>query len=143
MTNTAKVLILLCGIHVASFSAYCVDNPKKPCTRQEAMAAENDVDNSKNWDSLYKSYQRFSHCDDGAIAEGYSDDVGNLLANNWEEFPKLAKLAHANHGFQRFVIKHVDDTVPADTLKKIYENAKSHCPAGEGQLCRLIASSAK
>jgi hypothetical protein len=42
----------------------------KQCTRAEAIAAEEEAESLKNWDQIYRSYKRFSHCDDAAIAEG-------------------------------------------------------------------------
>ncbi len=63
------------------------------------MRAEADVDRLKSWSLLYKSYKHFSHCDDGAIGEGYSDAVGKLLADRWEEFSKFTELARVDHGF--------------------------------------------
>ncbi len=123
-------------------NAFATDSSKKPCSRDEAIQAEKDTDYPTDWDRMYQSYRRFSHCDDAAIGEGYSDAVGKLLANKWQDFGELAKVASRGAGFQCFVLKHVNETIPADTSEKIVENAKTRCPSGHGRFCRLIVAAA-
>jgi hypothetical protein len=106
------------------------------------MQAEESTDHLNNWTDVHRSFKRFSQCDDGSIAEGYSDAIGRLLADNWDQFPDLIKLAARDDGFQRFVLQHVDETIPADTLKKIIQNAKGHCPADASGLCKMIIRAA-
>jgi hypothetical protein len=132
-------VVLLCGLCMCAFAN---DSSKGPCTHEEAIQAEKDTDHLRNWDQVYRSYRRFSRCDDGAIGEGYSDAITKLLANKWEDFGTLAKLAGADIGFRRFVLKHVDQTVPSDTLGKIVENAKTRCPSGQTRFCRLVVAAA-
>ena len=93
----------------------------------------------KDWDQIYRSYKRFSLCDDGAIAEGYSDSVTKLLADDWESFNRLLVLTNRSRGFTGFVLKHIDETVPGDRLAKIAKNARSECAAGGRNLCLSIA----
>ena len=59
---------------------------KKACTLEESRKAESETDHLRDWTSVHRSYVRFSHCDDGSIAEGYSDAVGKLLADQWDQF---------------------------------------------------------
>jgi hypothetical protein len=112
------------------------------CTNQQAMQAEENTDHLNNWSDVYQSFNRFSQCDDGSIAEGYSDAVGRLLADNWDQFSDLVRLAARDNSFQSFVFRHVDGTIPADTLKKIVQNAKHHCPAEAGGLCKTLIRAA-
>jgi len=111
----------------------------RPCTKSEAIQADHEIDSLKDWNSVYRAYRKFSQCDDGSIAEGYSDAVGRLLAEDWRNFNRLIALTRADKGFQRFVLRHIDETLPADTLSKISSNARIKCPAGAQSLCRLIA----
>ena len=111
----------------------------EPCTKQEAMQAEDGTDHLRDWNDLYQAFVRFSQCDDGAIAEGYSDAVGKLLADNWNELPDLVRLSTKDKHFQNFVLRHVDETIPDDMLKKIAANAESQCPPNAVALCKLIA----
>jgi|SRR5579864_239155 len=120
-------------------SAFADDVPTKKCTQAEATQAEKGADSLKDWDQVYRAYKRFLHCDDGAIAEGYSDSVTKLLADDWKSFNRLQVLAERNNGFRAFVVKHIDESVPGDRLAKIANNARSECP-GEGRnLCVSIA----
>jgi hypothetical protein len=104
------------------------------CTDQQATQAEENTDNLNNWSDVYQSFNRFSQCDDGSIAEGYSDAVGRLLADNWDQVTDLARLAARDKSFQSFVLRHVDETLSPDTLKKIVQNAKHHCHAETAEL---------
>lgn len=137
MFRLIVVLALAVGMN-----AFASDASKKPCTKSEAMLAEKEVDSLSDWDHVYRSYRKFSHCDDGAIGEGYSDAVGKLLANDWGQLNGLLALTKTDKGFQRFVLKHIDETLPGDTLLKISTNARSSCSAGAQRLCGLIASAA-
>jgi hypothetical protein len=75
-------IFLVAGITVLSLAPLLLaEAPQKPCTREEAMQAADDTDHLDNWNAVYRSFKRFSQCDDGGIAEGYSDDVGKLLAD--------------------------------------------------------------
>ena len=136
-------IFLIAGITVLSLTPQLLaQGAQKPCTRQEAMQAADDTDHLDNWNAVYQSFKRFSQCDDGGIAEGYSDDVGKLLADHWDQFPSLVKLATSDRAFQTFVVRHIDETIPADTLKKAAKNAKTRCPASATGLCKLIARAA-
>jgi hypothetical protein len=130
------ILIVANSIAGANFSG------KKACTSEEANAAENETDHLRDWASVHPSYVHFSHCDDGSIAEGYSDAVGKLLAEHWDQFSRLAQLVSNDKEFGRFVIKHIDHTLPNDVLLKISKSARSRCPVGREKYCAEIAHAA-
>jgi hypothetical protein len=137
MFRLIAVLALTVGMNV-----FANDMSRKPCTKSEAMQAEKEVDSLGDWDHVYRSYRRFSQCDDGAIGEGYSDAVGKLLANDWGHLNRLLALTKSDAGFQQFVVKHIDETLPDKTLQRISNNARSSCLAGAEKLCSLIGSAA-
>lgn len=119
----------------------------RPCTRADAMAAEDATDVAhKSWAILntqYLKYARAADCDDGAIAEGWSDAVARLLANAWDELPTLARLVKADPEFLPFVVRHIDATADTDDLERVRANAERRCPpGGYEQLCRVIATAA-
>jgi hypothetical protein len=140
-----KSVILIMALVVA-FDALILALPlaaqRNPCTDEQAAQAEKQVDSLKTWDQVYRSFKKFAQCDDGAIAEGYSDAVGKLLANDWGHFPRLAKLARVDKDFERFVVRHVDESLTSHALKKISQNARSKCPANANRLCALLAAAA-
>jgi hypothetical protein len=134
MSKHIIVHLILSLFFVSLCSASMVD---QICTRDEAIEAENEIDKLNDWDSLYKSFKQFAHCDDGAIAEGYSDIIG-LLLGDWKNFNRVAELTASDLNFKRFVIKHLDETIPYDTGEKIFENVQKRCPSNAKKLCKLI-----
>jgi hypothetical protein len=101
--STADLQHLLGISHVKQGKATLLLNE---CTKQQAMQAEENTDHLNNWSEVYQSFSRFSQCDDGGIAEGYSDAVGRLLADNWDQFSGLKRLAARDTRFQSFVLRH-------------------------------------
>jgi hypothetical protein len=109
------------------------------CSKEDAIAAEEEAPLVKNWDELYQSFKPYApRCDSGSIAEGYSDSVGRLLVSKWEELNDLHNLILTDDDFRRFVFRHIDITIPAATLKTITEKAETRCPAGLEQFCGSI-----
>lgn len=76
------------------------DARTKKCTQAKATQAEKEADSLRDWDQVYRSFQKFSQCDDGAIAEGYSDSVTKLLADDWKSFNRFVALANRNGDFR-------------------------------------------
>jgi hypothetical protein len=67
------------------FTAISSFPPHRICTPAEAQAAQRRTQlpaKAGSWANVYDSFKRFGHCDDGSIAEGYSDANG-------EDFPRL------------------------------------------------------
>jgi len=116
---------------------------KKPvCTDKQEMSALSEASTLPNWDRVYKSFKQYSHCDDGAISEGYSDTIGRLLTEDWKHFDRLHELCSSDKQFQQFILKHIDMTVSVDILQKIIDNARLHCPSEAKKLCEAIESKA-
>jgi hypothetical protein len=112
------------------------------CGTAESEKADLEASRLSTWDALFHSYKRFSACDDGSIAEGYSESVGRILTDRWETLPRLAVISAANKGFQKFVLRHVDATLDSRDLKRIRANASHRCTAGEESLCEQLATAA-
>jgi hypothetical protein len=134
--------ILIVAFAFMGSNVLAQDSAKRQCTRQEAIQAEKTVDSLKQWGQVYHSYRKYSQCDDGAIAEGYSDAIGKLLANDWSHFNGLLALTKTDKPFQEFVLRHIDETLSHDVLQKILNNARSKCPKGGEALCVLVSRSA-
>lgn len=113
------------------------------CSREEARRAEDEAARLPDWKAVYRSFKRYAHCDDGAIGEGYSDSVGGLRAREWIRLDELRRLTSSDKRFEQFVLRHVDETIPADELKLIVDNARFRCPAKAERLCRLIEARAR
>ena len=98
-----------------------------------------EADSVKNWDGIYRSFNRFSQCDDGTIAEGYSESVTQLLAEDWKSSNVLLALTNRSKTFRHFVLKRIDNTVPGDGLASIANHPRSKCAPGSRKLCLSIA----
>lgn len=92
----------------------------------------------KTWSDLYRLFKTFGQCDDGAIGEGFSEDVAQLFLKQWIHLDTLKHLMASDKSFERFVLRHLDTTLDENELKAIAENARSHCPTGEARLCQSI-----
>jgi hypothetical protein len=113
------------------------------CTQQEAQEAEIAVAAiAKSWRQLHQQFERYAHCDDGAIAEGFSESVSLLLAEHWEDIGQLGAISRIDAAFRNFVIRHTDESVPADRLKRIATNSTRRCPRSLSILCRDIEGAA-
>jgi hypothetical protein len=106
------------------------------------MAGENSAARLADWKQIYDAFERFSHCDDGAIAEGFTESVVHLLATHWETLPQVASLESKNAAFRTFVLRHINDTADTSELKRVARLARTRCPNGHGVLCSAISQAA-
>jgi hypothetical protein len=111
---------------------------QKVCTETEISQAQKEADQLRDWDSVYRSFKRFAQCDEGAIAEEYSDSVGRLLARDWGHLDAFVRLT-SDQSFEQFVIRHIDETMSEDEAALVINNARQHCPPGAKRLCKSIA----
>jgi len=108
-----------------------------PCTEQQSRQADEATDTLNSWDRVHDWYEKYRQCDDGGPAERVSEAVARNLVDRWETLPRLGELAK-ECGFRRFILKHLDETLNADDLKKISGNASKRCPANLRSLCREL-----
>ena len=72
------------------------------------------------------------------LSEGYSASVANMLAAHWNEIGDLAVLASKRPDFERFAIRHIDETMTMDQGNAIKLNARKNCPAKASRICASI-----
>jgi hypothetical protein len=111
---------------------------QKVCTDADVRDAQKEADQLRDWDSVYRSFKRYGQCDEGGIAEQYSDSVGRLLARDWKHLDALLRLT-SDQDFEQFVIRHIDETMAEDEAALVIANARSHCPPAAKRLCKSIA----
>jgi hypothetical protein len=97
----------------------------------------------KTWSGLYRLFKEFGECDDGAIGEGFSEDVAQLFLKQWTHLDALSHFIASDKSFKTFVLQHIDATLDENELKAIDDNSRSHCPPGEAKLCRSIEIQAR
>jgi len=110
----------------------------QPCANQESQAAEAVAATASTWEQLHQQFKLYGHCDDGAVAEGFSEVVSLLLVERWGYVHGLDVLSAADPDFRKFVIHHIDETVPSDRLIQIRKNSATQCPDRLKTLCHDI-----
>lgn len=113
------------------------------CTKQKAIDADKDLDRLTDWTAVYRTFRLYRQCDDGAVAEGYSDAVAKLLVNRWQTLRDLAMLSRQHPEFERFVLWHIDTTTGLKNAQTIIANARNRCPADLKALCGRLEAKAK
>lgn len=134
MSTERRSLIAFCAMLV--FVAF--EASSSECSKAQAIAAETEAGTLKSWAAVHESFRAYAHCDDGAIGEGYSESITQLLANRWDTLGALAEIVADDPGFESFVERHVDATVPKERLAKIAANARYRCPKTYSRLCERI-----
>ena len=128
-----RPLVLFLAVVLSACRFGFAENRACPVSAEKQAMTEADM--FRSWDALYKSYTLYQKCDDGAIAEGYSESVARVLADHWDTLPQLAELAKKDPKFLRFVLRHVDATDDDKDLQKIKTEAKAQCPTGLRTIC--------
>jgi hypothetical protein len=96
------------------------------------------------WPALLKHRRTFAACDDGGLAEGYSDAIVRLLAHRWDQFGTFVAISKRHPEFQRWAIQHIDATTSDDDLKKVELNAGSCINNRKTRvLCKAIQEAAE
>ena len=127
------VLALVCAF--CCFTSY---GQQHPCSTAEADKADRVASRLRSWGTLYDSYKRFHHCDDGSIAEGFSESVARILVGHWDTLPEISSVSKNDPQFRTFILRHVSATLAIDDLKKIRRNASNRCPDGESETCKQL-----
>jgi|HubBroStandDraft_2_1064218.scaffolds.fasta_scaffold445525_2 hypothetical protein len=112
------------------------------CPLSKERAAGDAIDFLGNWQRIYEVYKKYRTCDDGYIAEGFSDGVSTLLAKHWDATPRLLAFTHTDRDFEQFVLRHVDATVAEDQPRLILDNARHQCPNGALVFCKALEQKA-
>jgi len=112
------------------------------CTRADEMAALKVAGTLREWSEVSAAFQRYRHCDDGAIAEGFTDSIVRLLVSRWETLSEMAAFAEKQPEFRTFVLRHVDASADPGDLKRIAELAGSKCPSHHAKLCAALRAEA-
>jgi hypothetical protein len=123
---------------VAGLAGLAQAATQKLCTEAQVKQAQKEAEQLRDWDSVYRSFKRFGQCDEGGVAEAYSDSVSRLLARDWRHLDAFVRLT-SDQSFEQFVIRHVDETMSEDEAALVINNARLHCPPGARRLCESIA----
>ena len=110
-----------------------------PCPKQTAMEAEKAVAVARDWKSLYTVYKRYRQCDDGSIAEGFTESVIRVLVDKWSTLNDFSMLARKDKGFAEFIYRHIDESASKTDLLQVLENVKTTACGVDGKdVCNRI-----
>jgi hypothetical protein len=137
-----RCCLTLALVLVLTPAGFAQTAPKRSCNVEDSKSAFDAVDKLENWEAVGRFYKTYLPCDDGGIAEGVSDAITKLLASKWSDFWPMQANAKGDQQFQKFVLKHIDATVPVETLQAINRNARQRCPKGSSEICKKIDAAA-
>lgn len=113
------------------------------CSLKDQYWVSNELPGLKTWAAIHKSFQQHApQCDDGFIAEGYTEAVVVLLAHRWQSIRELTTITKHDLKFEKFVLRHINASADPDDLKRIQLLASSQCPAKHKALCSSIYAAA-
>lgn len=101
-----KLLPSLAAV-ASAFALFLVTRPlvAAECSSLDVYAAEEVADYPDSWKNVHLAFQEFAKCDDGGVAEGYSEAVARLLADRWNTLPELVRLIHSDPPFEAFILR--------------------------------------
>jgi hypothetical protein len=134
MTEFRNSLLMSAAL-VGALWAGDVRADTRECSKKEAFAAEQEASVLKSWGELYHSYKRYSHCDDGAISEGYSYSVAWLLTERWSKIGEFLAIVKQSSDFEDFVVSHVNETMSQYDADIILRNVSTRCPKAGLKFC--------
>jgi len=121
----------------------CADaSAAQVCSKEEMASSQAGAAAARDWDAMYDAFHRFSPCDEGGVAQAFTDSVAYLLSRHWDKLYDLEHFAEANRAFRAFVLKHIDATASEKDLRRILEHTKD-CPGYARPICREIENRAR
>ena len=131
--NTLATIAVI-NITIVRVSAFDKKDSKRIVVRNLLST----VSTARSWDQIYQNYRIGKDYDDGAIADGFSESITMLLSDKWDRVYEIQKLISVDKQFKKFILKHIDETIPLERVKKIDHNAGRLIPAGMKSFCREI-----
>jgi hypothetical protein len=137
-TNEVPHKVFAISVLFIGLLAAVANAQRSGCDRESAIAAEDAASNLNTWQQILDWSKRYSACNEGAGAEGYSDAVVKMLAYRWRQLPHLHALGTQDDHFLTFVLDHIDSTTDDQDLAQVVANASQRCPSEESKLCAAI-----
>jgi hypothetical protein len=135
------VTVFFIGAAITVLVSCSLTDSARPSTQDQCDTKQNQwlqQANPKSWSGLYRLFRQFSQCDDGEIAEGFSENVAQLLLKQWTHLDALNSLIARDKSFEKFVLRHIDATLSEGELRAIADSSRKRCPTREAQLCHSV-----
>lgn len=131
-----RILLLACCVVVPVNVSFA--DVSKTCSKRDEIHVERLAAKVTNWNQLHKLYKRYHQCDDGAIAEGFSESISIILSQSWGQLGSLQLIINKDTSFETFILNHLDETLPEERLQMIEKLARNSCPGSARKLCDNI-----
>lgn len=99
---------------------------------------------STRWPALHRHWRQYAACDDGALAEGYSEAVVRLLLER-PQWPALNRITTQDAHFRHWLLGNVDESVSTADLQQLQVQtatcSSALCHAVQQALARTQARS--
>lgn len=107
------------------------------CSLEQYQVADNQLAAAGTaWPTLYRHWQRHAACDDGGLAEGYSEAVVTLLLDK-QQWSALKRITARDAAFQRWMLGHLDESVSLSDLEQLRAQTVS-CRKPDQRLCHTL-----
>jgi hypothetical protein len=134
----SKVLLVI-GVTVLAEFWFCASMAfAHECSQNDGFIAEAAADHLDTWNKVARARKKFANCDDGGVAEGFSDAVARLLAGHWAQTHTLVSLIHSQPDLEPFVLAHLNESDDFDDLRTIRTLASNRCPPTAKNLCAKL-----
>jgi hypothetical protein len=107
------------------------------------MEAESAAASIRSLGQLREAFYKYSHCDDGSVAEGFSEASTSIIASQWEDVRRIDAELGFDMRLREFLIRHIDATTPLDRLDEIKGLSGRSCPNGSEIFCADVNAAAK
>jgi hypothetical protein len=139
MKNKKSISALAAIALLASIPALAAD---KQCTRADIGNAQRSIDKVVTWAQLRKAYTDFRHCDNGDIADQFTDALLRLVVD-WRGVEEFAAAAQKDPDYMTFLITHLQSPAAKDDRETVYARAKKECPKSLDSFCAQVADATK
>lgn len=130
--------ILLCCALTAGGPALA----QKDCSKADSAAAEKAIERVVSWQSLYKAYTDYHHCDTGSADEGFTDAILRLMVE-WKNVDAVAAQTSSDGGYKEWLAKHLRSPAAREDRESVYSRAKKDCPPKHDAFCADLAEVVK
>jgi hypothetical protein len=114
----------------------------KQCTRADIGNAQRAIDKVITWAQLRKAYTDFRHCDNGDIADQFTDALLRLVVD-WKGVEEFAAAAQKDPDYMSFLVTHLQSPAAKDDRETVYARAKKECPKTLDSFCAQVADASK
>ena len=113
-----------------------------PCTKADAAAAEKAVDRVVNYPGLLKAYRDYGHCNEGAVADVFTDAILRLMVE-WKDVDTIAQDMGRDPAYKKFIHGHLQSPAAKDDRGSVHSRAKMSCPMTQGRFCEELSEVVK